>query len=359
MPAGRHLTQNAAFPATVTLQTELGECPLIFHSQAWGVFSSCPVSTAESETPFPAAVSQALTVFVSLLSFWRTYLPYNTHTIGQQSQGTKFRFVSEQPQSLQIWERILAQDDHIKDPDFFLSLQRKKHTVQGEAVWLHYKTDKDALITKCWRLWGNCHPHHGANRHTDLGSSDNVFFCIEPWTIFFGSLQFNDILFVLDNKKSTCYPYHQKERKTTWPIYKRLLVPNAEIAGGIRCWSWGWMPYSPLEMCWVKWLAGKSVPSPTKTLRAANTAKMSPPCHSTMRKLTLYCPYAATGSNPSWTKTQKVNWNLHIQLSCNVCVPQCVLLINMVPRQNKEDIKTWASGLKTPLLSNVLWLKPL
>lgn len=78
-----------------------------------------------------------------------------------------------------------------------------------------------------------------------LGSSDNGFFCIEPWTIFFGSLQFNDILFILDNRKSTCHPYHQKERKTTWPIYKWLLVPNAEIASGIRCWSWGWMPFSP------------------------------------------------------------------------------------------------------------------
>lgn len=246
MPAGRHLTQNAAFPATVTLQTELGECPLIFHSQAWGVFSSCPVSTAESETPFPAAVSQALTVFVSLLSFWRTYLPYNTHTIGQQSQGTKFRFVSEQPQSLQIWERILAQDDHIKDPDFFLSLQRKKHTVQGEAVWLHYKTDKDALITKCWRLWGNCHPHHGANRHTDLGSSDNVFFALNPEQ--FSLVHCNSMIYSLywTTRNQPATPTTKKKEKLLDLFIKgclfqmlRLLVGSG-VGHGAECLTLLW-----------------------------------------------------------------------------------------------------------------------
>lgn len=91
---------------------------------------------AESETPFPPAVPQALSVFLCL------FLPSSEglifHTPPTQDwatvTGTKFSFVCEQPQSLQIWDRILAQDDHIKDPDFFLSLQRKKHTVQGEAV---------------------------------------------------------------------------------------------------------------------------------------------------------------------------------------------------------------------------------
>lgn len=91
---------------------------------------------AESETPFPPAVSQALTVSLCLFFPSSEGLIFHTPPTHDWATvtGTKFRFVSEQPQSLQIWEYILAQDDHIKDPDFFLSLQRRKHTVQGEAV---------------------------------------------------------------------------------------------------------------------------------------------------------------------------------------------------------------------------------
>lgn len=128
--------------------------------------------------------------------------------------GTKFRFVSEQPQSLQIWECILAQD-HIKDLDFFLPLQRRKHTVQGEFVWLHYKTDKDALIAKCCTHRGNFHPHHGANGHTDLAAwiIRQYFFHVELWTIFFGSLQFNDTLFTLDNRNQSATPAPKKKEK--------------------------------------------------------------------------------------------------------------------------------------------------
>lgn len=130
------------------------------------------------------------------------------------------------------------------------------------------------------------------------------------------------------------------------------LVPNAEVATGIRCWSWGWMPYFPWRFAGWSDTQDALCHLPAKALRGVKAAKMSPLHHSTVKRITPCLSRAATGSSPNWIMTWKLNWNLwNLTVLWYLCTSLC-------PEQhgsktNKEKrLKNWASGQKTPSLLN-------
>lgn len=83
------------------------------------------------------------------------------------------------------------------------------------------------------------------------------------------------------------------------------LIPNAKVATGMGCYRLECLIH-PGD------LLGEATPGtlchlPAKPLTDVKAAKISPLLHCTVEKIMLYLPCAATGSNPNWPMTWKLN----------------------------------------------------